>query len=179
MHEFTMGQQTHMDAQVGIIMGSRSDWETMRHASETLDSLGISHEIRVVSAHRTPDLLFDYATSAIERGLQVIIAGAGGAAHLPGMTASKCRLPVLGVPIESKALNGMDSLLSIAQMPGGVPVACMAIGKSGAINAALLAASILANTQTDVASALDDFRNNQRNTVLADGDPRQQPPPIS
>ena len=117
-----------MDAQVGIIMGSRSDWETMRHASETLDSLGIPYEVRVVSAHRTPDLLFEYASTAIDRGLQVIIAGAGGAAHLPGMTAAKCRLPVIGVPIESKALKGLDSLLSIVQMPGGVPVACRRSG---------------------------------------------------
>ena len=165
-----------MNAQVGIIMGSRSDWETMQHASETLDSLGIPYEVRVVSAHRTPDLLFEYASTAIDRGLQVVIAGAGGAAHLPGMTASKCRLPVIGVPIESKALKGMDSLLSIAQMPGGIPVACMAIGKSGAINAALLAASILGNSHADVAAALDAFRERQQKTVLSDSDPRLQPP---
>ncbi|MDH4073573.1 MAG: 5-(carboxyamino)imidazole ribonucleotide mutase, partial [Gammaproteobacteria bacterium] len=126
-----------MATQIGIIMGSRSDWETMRHASDMLDKLGIDHEVRVVSAHRTPDLLFRYAEAAAGRGLKVIIAGAGGAAHLPGMTAAKTRLPVLGVPVESKALKGMDSLLSIAQMPGGVPVGCMAIGKAGAINAAL------------------------------------------
>ena len=129
---------------VGLIMGSRSDWETMRHAAETLDELGIAYERRVVSAHRTPDLLFEYAGSAEERGLRVLIAGAGGAAHLPGMTAAKTTLPVLGVPVESKALSGMDSLLSIVQMPAGVPVGTLAIGRAGAVNAALLAASILA-----------------------------------
>lgn len=152
-------------------MGSRSDWETMRHASEILDQLGISYEVKVVSAHRTPDLLFDYAGTAIERGLQVIIAGAGGAAHLPGMTASKTRLPVLGVPVQSKALSGMDSLLSIAQMPAGIPVASMAIGTAGAINAALLAAAILANNNVAISGALDNFRKNQTNKVLADSDP--------
>ena len=130
---------------VGVIMGSRSDWETMQHAAETLDALGIPFEARVVSAHRTPDLLFDYAATAAERGLQVIIAGAGGAAHLPGMLAAKTHLPVLGVPVESKALKGMDSLLSIVQMPAGVPVGTLAIGRAGAINAALLAAAILAH----------------------------------
>ncbi|MBT8086798.1 MAG: 5-(carboxyamino)imidazole ribonucleotide mutase [Gammaproteobacteria bacterium] len=160
-----------MNIDVGIIMGSRSDWDTMRHASETLDSLGVSSEVRVVSAHRTPDLLFEYAESAAERGLKVIIAGAGGAAHLPGMTASKTRLPVFGVPVQSKALNGMDSLLSIAQMPAGIPVGCMAIGRAGAVNAALLAAAVLANDNADIAAALDVFRAEQTNTVLAAGDP--------
>lgn len=153
-------------------MGSRSDWDTMRHASETLDELGVEYDVQVVSAHRTPDLLFEYAESAVERGLKVIIAGAGGAAHLPGMAAAKTRLPVLGVPVESKALKGMDSLLSIAQMPGGVPVGCMAIGKAGAINAALLAAAILATNDTKVAEALDAFRDNQTGKVLASADPR-------
>lgn len=161
-----------MDTKVGIIMGSQSDWETMQHASETLDSLGIAHEVKIVSAHRTPDLLHEYAETAIDRGLQVIIAGAGGAAHLPGMTAAKTRLPVLGVPVESKALNGMDSLLSIVQMPAGVPVAGMAIGKAGAVNAALLAASILATTDDEVARALDAYRANQTDAVLASDDPR-------
>jgi len=161
-----------MNALVGVIMGSRSDWETMQHASETLETLGIAHEVKVISAHRTPDLLQEYAESAIDRGLQVIIAGAGGAAHLPGMTAAKTRLPVLGVPIESKALKGMDSLLSIAQMPAGVPVGSMAIGKAGAINAALLAAAILATHDNDLAAALDAYRKNQTDTVLANGDPR-------
>jgi 5-(carboxyamino)imidazole ribonucleotide mutase len=153
-------------------MGSQSDWDTMRHASNTLETLGIAHDVQVVSAHRTPDLLFEYAESAIDRGLKVIIAGAGGAAHLPGMAAAKTRLPVLGVPVESKALKGMDSLLSIAQMPGGVPVACMAIGKPGAINAALLAASILATNEPTVAAALDAYRKKQTDTVLANTDPR-------
>ncbi len=161
-----------MSAKVGIIMGSRSDWETMQHSSETLDALGISHETQIVSAHRTPDWLFEYAASAAERGLQVIIAGAGGAAHLPGMTASKTLLPVLGVPIQSKALQGMDSLLSIAQMPAGVPVGSMAIGKPGAINAALLAAAILGTTDETVATALDEYRQSQTNAVLAQSDPR-------
>jgi len=160
-----------MKAQIGIILGSHSDWDTMRHASETLDSLGIDHELRVVSAHRTPDLLFEYAGSAAKRGLKVIIAGAGGAAHLPGMAASKTRLPVLGVPVESKALKGMDSLLSIAQMPGGVPVGCMAIGKAGAVNAALLAAAILATSDDKIAEALDEFRRQQTERVLANPDP--------
>jgi 5-(carboxyamino)imidazole ribonucleotide mutase len=157
---------------VGIILGSRSDWETMRHASETLDKLGIGYEVKIVSAHRTPDLLFDYASSAIERGLKVIIAGAGGAAHLPGMTAAKTRIPVLGVPVQSKSLSGMDSLLSIAQMPAGIPVGSMAIGQAGAVNAALLAAAILANADATIADALDEFRKNQTDTVLADSDPR-------
>ncbi len=153
-------------------MGSRSEWETMQHSSETLDALGISHETQIVSAHRTPDWLFEYAASAAERGLQVIIAGAGGAAHLAGMTASKTLLPVLGVPIQSKALQGMDSLLSIAQMPAGVPVGSMAIGKPGAINAALLAAAILGSTDETVATALEEYRQSQTNAVLAQSDPR-------
>ena len=153
-------------------MGSRSDWDTMRHASDMLERLGVAHEVRVVSAHRTPDLLYEYAETAIDRGLKVIIAGAGGAAHLPGMTAAKTRLPVLGVPVESKALKGMDSLLSIAQMPGGVPVGCMAIGKAGATNAALLAAAMVAIGDDGVAAALDAFRQQQTDTVLAEPDPR-------
>ena len=157
---------------VGIIMGSTSDWDTLRPASEMLEQLGISHETRVVSAHRTPDLLFEYASSAAGRGLQVLIAGAGGAAHLPGMTASKTALPVLGVPVQSKVLNGMDSLLSIVQMPAGVPVATFAIGVAGAINAALFAASILATTDAGLAKKLADFRAAQTDKVLAAGDPR-------
>ena len=161
-----------MSAKIGIIMGSKSDWETMRHASELLDQLGIEHEVRIVSAHRTPDLLFEYAETAVERGLHVIIAGAGGAAHLPGMTAAKTRLPVLGVPVESKSLKGTDSLLSIAQMPAGVPVGTLAIGKPGAVNAALLAAAILATTDTAAASAVEKYRANQTARVLAQPDPR-------
>ena len=152
-------------AKVGIIMGSQSDWETMRHAAETLESLGIAQECRIVSAHRTPQRLVDYASSAKARGLQVIIAGAGGAAHLPGMTASMTPLPVFGVPVESKALKGMDSLLSIVQMPGGVPVGTMAIGRAGAINAALLAASVLALQDEAVAKALDEWRARQTAAV--------------
>jgi len=162
-----------MTTDIGIIMGSRSDWETMRYAGEMLDSLGIGHEIKVVSAHRTPDLLFDYAATAVERGLKVIIAGAGGAAHLPGMAASKTRLPVLGVPVQSKALQGIDSLLSIVQMPAGIPVGTMAIGKAGAINAALLAAAIVANDDPDVAAALDQFRHAQTEKTLGESDPTQ------
>jgi 5-(carboxyamino)imidazole ribonucleotide mutase len=162
-----------MSIDVGIIMGSRSDWETMRYASETLNELGVSFEVRVVSAHRTPDLLFEYAETAVERGLKIIIAGAGGAAHLPGMTAAKTRLPVLGVPVRSEALSGMDSLLSIAQMPAGIPVGSMAIGRAGAVNAALLAAAMLANSNPAIAAALDTFRKNQTDKVLADGDPTQ------
>jgi len=162
-----------MSIDVGIIMGSRSDWETMRHASETLDELGVAYEVQVVSAHRTPDLLFEYAGSAVERGLKVIIAGAGGAAHLPGMAAAKTRVPVLGVPVQSKALSGMDSLLSIAQMPAGIPVGSMAIGRAGAVNAALLAAAILANEDEAVAAALDAFRQSQTDRVLGDSDPRK------
>ena len=162
-----------MTTDVGIIMGSRSDWDTMQHASETLDALGVAHEVEVVSAHRTPDRLFEYASAAADRGLKVIIAGAGGAAHLPGMTASKTRLPVLGVPVQSKALNGMDSLLSIAQMPAGIPVGTMAIGKAGAINAALLAAAMLANENAEIAAALDQYRREQTDKVLGDSDPTQ------
>lgn len=161
-----------MKASVAIIMGSRSDWETMKHTSETLDSLGIAHDIQVVSAHRTPDLLFEYADTAVARGIKVIIAGAGGAAHLPGMTAAKTRVPVIGVPVESKALRGKDSLLSIVQMPAGVPVGTMAIGRAGAVNAALFAAAIIANEDADVANALDTFRQTQTDRVLADPDPR-------
>ncbi len=150
---------------VGIIMGSRSDWETMRHAAETLAALGVPHETRVVSAHRTPERLFDYARGAADRGLQVIIAGAGGAAHLPGMAASMTHLPVLGVPVESKALSGMDSLLSIVQMPGGIPVGTLAIGKAGAINAGLLAASILALGDAALAGRLKAWRQEQTDKV--------------
>jgi 5-(carboxyamino)imidazole ribonucleotide mutase len=157
---------------VGIIMGSKSDWETMSHAAETLDTLGVPHEVRVVSAHRTPDLLFEYAASAEGRGLRVIIAGAGGAAHLPGMTASKTTIPVLGVPVESRALKGMDSLLSIVQMPAGIPVATLAIGRAGAVNAALLAASILGHTHPEVRNALHKYRAQQTQTVLDQPDPR-------
>ncbi|UPG91477.1 5-(carboxyamino)imidazole ribonucleotide mutase [Luteibacter aegosomaticola] len=157
---------------VGVVMGSRSDWETMEHASSMLTRMGIVHEVRVVSAHRTPDLLFDYADGARARGIQVIIAGAGGAAHLPGMLAAKTALPVFGVPVQSKALNGMDSLLSIAQMPAGIPVGTLAIGRAGATNAALLAASVLALHDADVAQALDAFRAEQTQTVLDNPDPR-------
>ena len=153
------------NALIGIIMGSQSDWDTMKHAHDTLDALGIAHETRIVSAHRTPDRLVDYAKTAKSRGLQVIIAGAGGAAHLPGMAASMTPLPVLGVPVESHALKGMDSLLSIVQMPGGIPVGTLAIGKAGAINAALLAAAILALNDPDLAARLDDFRQTQTNNV--------------
>jgi 5-(carboxyamino)imidazole ribonucleotide mutase len=161
-----------MKALVGIIMGSSSDWETMQDAAAVLDSLGIAHEVRVVSAHRTPDLLFEYAASARERGLKAIIAGAGGAAHLPGMTAAKTSVPVLGVPVQSKALNGIDSLLSIAQMPSGIPVATFAIGSPGAKNAALFAAAILANDSVQVRTALDAYRQAQTAAVLARPDPR-------
>ncbi|MCB1558208.1 MAG: 5-(carboxyamino)imidazole ribonucleotide mutase [Alphaproteobacteria bacterium] len=157
--------ESDQNAVVGIIMGSQSDWETMSHAHEILHKLGIPHETRIVSAHRTPDRLVQYAKSAKERGLKVIIAGAGGAAHLPGMAASMTPLPVLGVPVESKALSGMDSLLSIAQMPGGIPVGTLAIGKAGAINAALLAASILSLNDPALAEALDQFRQEQTNNV--------------
>ena len=158
---------------VGIIMGSTSDWETMRHAAETLESLGVAHEVEVVSAHRTPDKLFAYADSALERGIEIIIAGAGGAAHLPGMVAAKTSLPVLGVPVQSKALNGMDSLLSIVQMPAGIPVGTLAIGKAGATNAALLAASMLANKYPAIRQELEAFRARQTETVLAKPDPRE------
>jgi 5-(carboxyamino)imidazole ribonucleotide mutase len=161
-----------MKALVGIIMGSSSDWETMQGAAEVLDSLGIAHEVRVVSAHRTPDLLFEYASGARERGLKAIIAGAGGAAHLPGMTAAKTSVPVLGVPVQTKVLNGIDSLLSIAQMPSGIPVATFAIGAAGARNAALFAAAILANEHVEIRTALDAFREAQTAAVLAKPDPR-------
>ena len=159
-------------ALVGIIMGSTSDWETMQHAARTLEELCVPHETRVVSAHRTPDLLFEYAESAEKRGIEVIIAGAGGAAHLPGMTAAKTVLPVLGVPVESKALKGLDSLLSIAQMPGGIPVGTLAIGKAGAINAALLAAAMLGAKHPQIREALRKFRSNQTKKVLATRDPK-------
>src|SRR5271166_1632144 len=161
---------------VGIIMGSTSDWETMEHAASTLRELGVPHETRVVSAHRTPDLLFEYAENAEQRGIEVIIAGAGGAAHLPGMTASKTVLPVLGVPVESKALKGLDSLLSIAQMPGGIPVGTLAIGKAGAINAGLLAAAILGAKHQRIREALRKFRATQTKTVLAHRDPSRPAP---
>ena len=157
---------------VGIIMGSKSDWETMRHAADLLDQLGIPHETRVVSAHRTPKRLYDYAHSAKSRGLRLVIAGAGGAAHLPGMTASRTVLPVLGVPVESKALHGMDSLLSIVQMPHGIPVATFAIGTAGACNAALFAAAMLAADHPDIAERLKKFRSEQTDQVLAKPDPR-------
>jgi 5-(carboxyamino)imidazole ribonucleotide mutase len=160
-----------MKTLVGIIMGSRSDWSTMQHAAQTLEALGVPHETRVVSAHRTPDLLFEYCESARERGLEVIIAGAGGAAHLPGMAAAKTSLPVLGVPVQSKALNGLDSLLSIAQMPAGVPVGTLAIGTAGAVNAALLAAAIVAAGRPDILAALERFRAEQTRKVLAAPDP--------
>jgi 5-(carboxyamino)imidazole ribonucleotide mutase len=146
---------------IGVIMGSRSDWETMRHVSETLSALGVAHECKVVSAHRTPQRLYDYATGAVARGLRAIIAGAGGAAHLPGMAASMTRLPVLGVPVESKALKGMDSLLSIVQMPAGIPVGTLAIGRAGAVNAALLAAAMLATTDDALAARLEGWRARQ------------------
>ena len=152
-------------------MGSKSDWETMRHSVETLDALGVPNETRVVSAHRTPDLLFEYASTARERGLKVIIAGAGGAAHLPGMVSAKTTLPVLGVPVESKALQGVDSLLSIVQMPAGVPVGTLAIGKAGAINAALLATAILATNDAALSETLDAFRQTQTQAVLDQPDP--------
>jgi 5-(carboxyamino)imidazole ribonucleotide mutase len=156
---------------VGVIMGSQSDWDTMQHAAETLSDLGIGHETRVVSAHRTPDRMFEYAEQAAGRGLAAIIAGAGGAAHLPGMVAAKTVVPVLGVPIQSKALNGMDSLLSIAQMPAGIPVGTLAIGKAGAVNAALLAAAIVALQDDTLQQALEQYRRDRRDAVLAAADP--------
>lgn len=162
-----------MNTHVGIVMGSRSDWPTLEHAADTLSTLGVSYEVQVVSAHRTPDLLMDYANTARSRGLKVIIAGAGGAAHLPGMLASKTSLPILGVPIQSKALQGMDSLLSIVQMPAGIPVGTLAIGRAGAINAALLAAAILADADESILAALDRFREQQTQAVLASPDPRE------
>jgi 5-(carboxyamino)imidazole ribonucleotide mutase len=159
------------DALVGLIMGSKSDWDTMQHAAQILEALGVPHETKVVSAHRTPDLLFEYAASAEARGIEVIIAGAGGAAHLPGMAAAKTIIPVLGVPVESKALQGIDSLLSIVQMPAGVPVGTLAIGKPGAINAGLLAASIVAVNRPEIRERLRAFRAEQTNAVLAQPDP--------
>lgn len=161
-----------MQPLVGLIMGSVSDWETLQHTAQTLDRLSIPHEVQVVSAHRTPDLLFEYVGSAEKRGLEVIIAGAGGAAHLPGMAAAKTALPVLGIPVQSQMLNGLDSLLSIVQMPAGVPVGTLAIGKAGAINAALFAASILGNKYPDIRVRLVEFRRNQTESVLARPDPR-------
>ena len=157
---------------VGVVMGSRSDWETMEHASGVLTELGVPHEVQVVSAHRTPDLLFSYAEQAAGRGIQVIVAGAGGAAHLPGMLAAKTRLPVFGVPVQSKALNGMDSLLSIAQMPAGIPVGTLAIGRAGAVNAGLLAAAVLALHDPRLAQALEHWRAKQTQAVLDQPDPR-------
>jgi 5-(carboxyamino)imidazole ribonucleotide mutase len=171
----TSGNASNARPLVGIIMGSSSDWETMEHAVKTLTDLGVPHETRVVSAHRTPDLLFEYASTAEQRGLEVLIAGAGGAAHLPGMTASKTVLPVLGVPVESKALKGLDSLLSIAQMPGGIPVGTLAIGKAGAINSALLAAAILGAKYPAIREALRKFREEQTERVLANPDPSLAP----
>ncbi len=158
---------------IGIVMGSRSDWETMQHAAQKLEALGIAHEVRVVSAHRTPDVLFEYAATAAERGLRAIIAGAGGAAHLPGMLAAKTVVPVLGVPVQSKALNGLDSLLSIVQMPAGIPVATFAIGAAGASNAALFVAAMLANDDAQIAAALIAFRQRQTDDVTSNDDPRK------
>jgi 5-(carboxyamino)imidazole ribonucleotide mutase len=169
------GQAKAGQVLVGIIMGSRSDWETMRAAAETLQALGIAHETCVVSAHRTPDRMFEYAEQAAARGLQVIIAGAGGAAHLPGMVAAKTLVPVMGVPVQTKTLNGMDSLLSIVQMPAGIPVGTLAIGTAGATNAALLAAAIIGNHDTRVRAALQAFRDERRDAVLADADPAVNP----
>ena len=164
-----------MPALVGLIMGSQSDWETLAHAAETLDLLGVPYEVRVVSAHRTPDQLFEYAQGAEQRGLEVIIAGAGGAAHLPGVTAAKTPIPVLGVPVESRALHGLDSLLSMVQMPAGVPVGTLAIGRAGAVNAALLAASILGNKYPKFREAVRRYREAQAATVIAHPDPRTPP----
>jgi 5-(carboxyamino)imidazole ribonucleotide mutase len=161
-----------MNPLIGVIMGSKSDWETMQHTTQLLDQLAIPYEVRVVSAHRTPDLLFEYAASAEERGIEVIIAGAGGAAHLPGIVAAKTILPVLGVPVQSKALNGMDSLLSIVQMPAGIPVGTLAIGRAGAVNAAILAASILGASRPTVRAALRQLREEQTRQVAEHPDPR-------
>jgi 5-(carboxyamino)imidazole ribonucleotide mutase len=161
-----------MNPLIGLVMGSKSDWSTLENTAATLEKLAIPFEVRIVSAHRTPDLLFHYASSAETRGLEVIIAGAGGAAHLPGMVAAKTCLPVLGVPVQSQALNGLDSLLSIVQMPGGIPVGTLAIGKAGAINAALLAASILGNKYPKIRAALEAFRRAQTEQVLSQPDPR-------
>ena len=163
-----------MQPLVGLIMGSKSDWPTMEHAAMMLEKLGVDYETKVVSAHRTPDLLFDYAKTAAERGLKVIIAGAGGAAHLPGMVASQTSLPVLGVPVQSKALNGLDSLLSIVQMPGGIAVGTLAIGNAGATNAGLLAAQIVGTSDANVRQAVEEFRSTQTQTILDNPDPREQ-----
>jgi 5-(carboxyamino)imidazole ribonucleotide mutase len=167
-----MSEPAHERPRIGIVMGSRSDWDTLQHAASTLTELGIAHEVRVVSAHRTPDVLFDYAEKAVGRGLAAIIAGAGGAAQLPGMLAAKPRVPVLGVPVQSHALNGLDSLLSIVQMPAGIPVATLAIGKAGAVNAALLAAAMIATTDASVAKRLDAYREAQTKSVVDHSDPR-------
>jgi 5-(carboxyamino)imidazole ribonucleotide mutase len=164
----------HMQPLVGLIMGSKSDWPTMEHAATMLEKLGVPYETKVVSAHRTPDLLFDYAKTAADRGLKVIIAGAGGAAHLPGMVASQTALPVLGVPVQSKALNGLDSLLSIVQMPGGIAVGTLAIGKAGATNAGLLAAQIIGTSDDNVRKAVEQFRATQTETILDNPDPRDR-----
>ena len=163
-----------MQPLVGLIMGSRSDWPTMEHAASMLEKLGVPYETKVVSAHRTPDLLFDYAKTASDRGLKVIIAGAGGAAHLPGMIASQTALPVLGVPVQSKTLNGLDSLLSIVQMPGGIAVGTLAIGKAGATNAGLLAAQIIGTSDDNVRQAVEEFRSTQTQTILDNPDPQDQ-----
>lgn len=171
-------QAAQADAVVGVIMGSRSDWDTMMHAVDALAELGVAHEVRVVSAHRTPDLLAEYAKTAQARGLLAIIAGAGGAAHLPGMVAAHTAVPVLGVPVQSKALSGWDSLLSIAQMPAGIPVGTLAIGRAGAVNAGLLAAAIVAGHDADVAEQLAAYRKRQTDRVLRDPDPRQPAPPL-
>jgi 5-(carboxyamino)imidazole ribonucleotide mutase len=167
-----MSEPANDRPRIGVVMGSRSDWDTLQHAASTLTELGIAHDVRVVSAHRTPDLLFEYAAGAVARGLCAIIAGAGGAAHLPGMLAAKTRIPVLGVPVQSHALNGLDSLLSIVQMPAGVPVATLAIGRAGAVNAALLAAAMLATTDAALAKRLDAYREAQSRNVLDHSDPR-------
>jgi 5-(carboxyamino)imidazole ribonucleotide mutase len=168
----TRGKKPQKSPLVGVIMGSKSDWATLSHGSEVLDQLGVPHEVRVVSAHRTPDLMFEYAETAAGRGLEVIVAAAGGAAHLPGMVAAKTWVPVLGVPVESSALSGLDSLLSIVQMPAGVPVGTLAIGRAGAINAALLAAAIVARGRPEIAEALARYRAEQKQRVLAEASPR-------